>query len=174
MLRPLLEIDATLMLEWMHDPDINCWFQINFAEYTEQQAVDFIRKANEDNGDRTQYHYAITEDDGEYLGTISLKNVDKLNRNAEYAICMRKAGMGKGMAFQATQDILEIAFDELKLNRVYLNVLSGNKKAIALYERSNFRYEGEWKEHIFLNNQYCSLKWYGMQREEWLNGKNNA
>lgn len=174
MLRPLIETDASLMLEWMHDPDINRWFQVKFAEFTEQQAVDFIRKANEDDGDRDQYHYAVTGEDGEYLGTISLKNVDKFNRNAEYAICMRKVAMGKGLAFQATQDILEIAFGQLKLNRVYLNVLSENKKAIALYERSNFRCEGEWKEHLFLNNQYCSLKWYGMQRDEWLNGKNNA
>lgn len=174
MLRPLMEEDAKLMLEWMHDPDINCWFQIDFSEYVEQQALDFIRKANETNGSKTQYHYAITEADGKYLGTVSLKNVDMVNRNAEYAICMRKEGMGKGLAFRATQDVLKIAFDELKLNRVYLNVLSDNTKAIALYERSNFRYEGEWRAHLFLNNRFCSLKWYGLQREEWLNGKDNA
>lgn len=174
MLRPLMEEDAKLMLEWMHDSDINCWFQIDFSEFVEQQAIDFIRKANETNGNRTQYHYAITEADGKYLGTVSLKNVDRINRNAEYAICMRKEAMGKGLAFQATQDILKIAFDELNLNRVYLNVLSDNKKAIGLYERSNFRYEGEWKEHLYLNNKYRSIKWYGLQRDEWLNGKDNA
>ena len=58
-----------------------------------------------------EYHLAITEDGQEYLGTISLKDVDLNNRNAEYAICLRKKAMGKGLAYEATQKVLEFAFD---------------------------------------------------------------
>ena len=168
MLRQLKEEDTQFMLEWMHDSEINCWFQNDFSVFTEQQALEFIKNANEKKEDKKEYHYAISAPDGEYLGTISLKNIDMRNQNAEYAICLRRKAMGKGLAFQATQDILEMAFIKLHLNKVYLNVMSENEKAICLYERCGFRCEGEWINHLFLNKKYHSLKWYGLQRKEWM------
>lgn len=166
-LRQLCMEDAELMLEWMHDPDINCCFRFDASSYDMEKVQNFIKKANETYQSGQEYHFAITEDGQEYLGTISLKEVDLINRNAEYAICLRKRAMGKGLAYEATRKVLEFAFDELDLNKVYLNVLSNNHNAIRLYERSGFVYEGEWNKHLYLRGQFHSLKWYGIQKEEW-------
>ena len=167
-LRQLCIEDAEGMLEWMHDPTINCNFRFHAAAYNLEQAKDFILKAKDAYKEGKTYHWAITEDGKEYLGTISLKDIDLENRNAEYAICLRKCAMGKGIAYEATQYVLEYAFTELDLHRIYLNVLSDNEKAIHLYERCGFQFEGEWKEHLYLKGRYRSLKWYGIQKEEWM------
>ena len=167
-LRQLCIEDAEGMLEWMHDPTINCNFRFDAATYNLEQAKDFILKAKDAYKKGKNYHWAITEDGKEYLGTISLKDIDLENKNAEYAICLRKCAMGKGIAYEATQCVLEYAFSELELHRVYLNVLSDNQKAIHLYERCGFQFEGEWKEHLYLKGRYRSLKWYGIQKEEWM------
>lgn len=174
-LRQLCMEDAEGMLEWMHDPDINSCFRFDASSYDLEKVQSFIKKASESYQQGLEYHFAVTEAGQEYLGTISLKAVDLVNRNAEYAICLRKSAMGKGLAYEATMKLLEFAFDKLDLNKVYLNVLSNNRNAIRLYERCGFKYEGEWKNHLYLRGQFCSLKWYGVQKEEWLiNGKNNA
>ena len=43
-----------------------------------------------------------SDQDDEYLGTISLKNIDLKNKNAEYAISTRKKARGTGANQQAT------------------------------------------------------------------------
>ena len=63
--------------------------------------------------------------------------------------------------------ILDIAFNELGLNRVYLNVFPENKRAIALYLKCGFKYEGEFQQHVFVRGEYKNLEWYGILREEY-------
>ena len=70
-------------------------------------------------------HFAIVDDkNDEYLGTISLKHIDYKNHNAEYAISTRKKVRGSGIAQKSTELILDYAFNNLDLHKVYLNVLS--------------------------------------------------
>lgn len=71
------------------------------------------------------------------------------------------------MAAHATEEILSIAFDQIALERVYLNVLKENTRAIKLYEKSGFIYEGEFRNHLFLNGEYRTLKWYGILKKEY-------
>lgn len=165
-LRDFIEQDCTGMLEWMHDPQVNYWYTDSIRKATPESVRRFIFQAAELKERGITYHYAIAGGDNEYIGTISLKNIDKIE-GAEYAISMRKGFRGKGIASWATKEILQIAFQELGLNRVYLNVLSDNVHAIRFYEKNNFRYEGESKNCIQVGGQLKSLKWYAMLAEEY-------
>ena len=166
-LRELKSEDAVGMLEWMHDKDIQKKFQFAAADRTMEDVLEFIHSASDVVEHGKSLHYAITEDGGEYLGTISLKNPDLHAKNAEYAIVLRKKAQGCGLAACATEEILKKAFDEIALERVYLNVLEDNTRAISLYEKSGFVYEGEFRNHLFLNGRYRTLKWYGILKEEY-------
>lgn len=166
-LRKLEEKDADGMLEWIQDPETQKRFRFSIEGKDQESVLNFIRKANTDFIDGKDIHYAITNEDDEYLGTISLKNIDMADKNAEYAISLRKMAQGKGIAKEATHEILKIAFGQYELERVYLNVLSDNKRAIHLYEKCGFVYEGEFRKHLFLRGEYRTLKWYSMLKEEW-------
>jgi diamine N-acetyltransferase len=166
-LRRLEKADAPLMLEWMHDEDIQRSFQRNMMSATLQDAEDFCQSAavpDELQGGEN-IHFAIADENDEYLGTVSLKNVDVKNKTAEYAIVTRKKAHRKGVAAQATKLVLQKAFEEYGLHRVYLNVLENNQVAIKLYEKSGFSYEGEFKQHILKDGKYMNLQWYGMLEE---------
>ena len=58
--------------------------------------------------------------------------------------------------------LLDIAFNEMGLHKVYLNVLDNNFRAIKLYEKLGFKLEGEFKEHLYLREHFCGLKWYAI------------
>ncbi len=168
-LRKLTEKDAPLMLEWMHDPDIQKGFKKNMLDTTIKDAVDFCKSSiipSRLNGGEN-LHFAIVNDNDEYLGTISLKNVDLDNNSAEYAITTRKSVQGHGVATKATKLILKKAFCEYGLHRVYLSVLADNEPAIKLYERCGFIYEGEFRQHLIIGEKYMNLKWYGMLKNEY-------
>lgn len=165
-LRRLNESDAYGMLEWMHDADIQNNFQKSMLDRTLEDAIDFIKTSTVVAEDGKNIHFAIVDEKDEYLGTISLKNVDLDNRNAEYAICLRKKAQGKGIAYKATMEILKKAFFEYDLEKVYLNVLERNERAICLYEKIGFIYEGEARKHLYLRGEYRTLKWYSILKEE--------
>lgn len=176
-LRLLKEDDAKCMLDWMHDPKVNQFFRFDANSMTEEKAKDFIKQSNCDIEQKKAYNFAITDGDDEYLGTISLKDIDWEARVAEYAISMRTKAQGKGLATKATKEIIRYAFEDLGLNRVFLNVLSDNQKAIHLYEKCGFQCEGLFKNHVNIHGENKSLKWYAIMKEEWegrTDGKNNA
>lgn len=107
-------------------------------------------------------HFAIVDEDDEHIGTISLKNIDFLHRKAEYAISVRGKWHGSGVAKKATEILVKYAFEELKLHKIYLNVLSDNIRAIKFYEKCGFQFEGEFKDDLLLKGEWKTLKWYAM------------
>lgn len=157
-IRKLCQKDAPYMLEWMHDENINKNFRSDFSQMTLEKAGQFIDNSFND----SNQNFAIVDSNDEYMGTISLKNIDYDNRNAEYAIVSRTVAHGTGITFAATKELIDYAFKELKLHKVYLNVLEENIRANKFYQKCGFEFEGTSKECLFLNNSYHNLNWYSM------------
>ncbi|MCM1263982.1 MAG: GNAT family N-acetyltransferase [Butyrivibrio sp.] len=170
-LRILESKDCDGMMEWMHDKEAIHSFQKNMEDKTRADVLNFIASAKPIPLDGEDMHYAVVDETDEYLGTISLKSINLKDGNAEYAISTRKKVWGKGVAQEATKELLNIAFKELHLEKVYLNVLADNVRAIRLYEKCGFHLEGEFRNHLYLEGQYKNLKWYAILRKEYM--KNN-
>ena len=166
-LRKLQSKDRIGMLEWMHDIDTAKYFRDDMLAKTEQDVLKFIEQADLAPQNGKSVHYAIVEETDMYLGTISLKSINFQDRNAEYAISLRRAAQGKKIAYVATKELLDIAFNQFDLERVYLNVLSKNERAIRLYEKCGFVLEGEFRNHLCQNGQYQNLRWYAMLKTEY-------
>lgn len=169
-LRKLEEKDAEGMLEWMKDPEINKNFRFPSDNRNLQDIQQFIREAETMPFEGKSIHYAIAGENDEYLGTISLKNINLTDKNAEYAISLRAKAQGQGIAMQATKMLLKKAFEDFNLQRVYLNVLADNVKAIKLYEKTGFVYEGEFRNCLYLRGEYKALKWYSILRDDYFMG----
>lgn len=151
----------------MRDPDIQKSFRFSTQDKTYDDVLGFISNAETQPVDGKSIHYAIADENDEYLGTVSLKNVDMQCRSAEYAISLRKCAQGKGIAAWATKKILQMAFEEFHFQRVYLNVLSDNERAIHLYEKCGFTFEGAFRRHLYLRGEFKTLNWYSILNDEY-------
>ena len=169
-LRKLEKKDASGMLEWMHDETIQKCFRFNTMNKTMGDVLGFIESADISWNDEADVHYAVVDDNDEYLGTVSMKELDFGNKKCEFAISLRKMAQGQGVGSWCLKEVLRIAFEEHDFNKVYLNVLADNINAIRLYEKSGFVYEGEFREELFLRGEYRSLKWYSILKSEYLGG----
>lgn len=168
-LRSLELKDAPGMLEWMHDATINKNFRADFSGYSLEKVEAFISNSITEQ----DKHFACTDEFDEYLGTVSLKNIDRNSRNAEYAISFRKKAHGTGAAYFATDEILKIAFYKLNLEKVYLNVSGKNLRAISFYEKYGFILEGHFKKHILINGVLEDLLWFGILKDEYVGRQKN-
>ena len=165
-IRKLQDKDAPYMMEWMKDENVNRFFRFDPEQVTMESVLEFIKNSV---NMVDSYHFAIVDDFNEYLGTVSLKNVDAISKNGEYAISLRTCAQGKGAGKFATDQILSFAFNELNLERVYLNVLSDNENAVLFYKKIGFIYEGEFLRHINLRGELKSLMWFRMMKSEYGN-----
>lgn len=161
-LRKLEYSDIPYMLEWMHDSNVTEFMGRDFSKIDEKKAKEFIDNSINDKN----VNYAIVDDFDEYMGTVSLKNIDQVNKKAEYAICMRSKAMGKGLSRFGTDEILKIAFDELNLNKVYLYVSKDNIRANKFYQKYNFILEGEFKEDLLIKGEFKDINWYRILKSE--------
>ena len=162
--------DCDGMLEWMHDMEITQCFRDDMFAKRKEDALDFIMHSDNVVADGADAHWAIVEETDEYLGTISLKSINLKDKNAEYAISLRRTAWGKGIGREATKEVLRMAFIEFGLERVYLNVLENNTRAIRLYEKCGFVLEGMFRHHLFKNGDYRNLRWYAMLKEDYRGG----
>lgn len=164
--------DASYMLEWMQDDTVVHDLHTNFATKTLEDCKAFIlgQTANQD-----AIHLAIASDTDEYMGTVSLKAIDRENGNAEFAITVRKCAMNHGYAWFGMQEMVKKAFDELELESVYWCVSRKNVRAVRFYDKHNFhevvdiapdilkRYEGE-----------TDLKWYSVLKGDVLDNRDTV
>ena len=82
-------------------------------------------------------HLAIADDNDEYVGTVSLKDI--VDGFAEFAICIRRKYMGSGMAKEAMKNILDIGFNEHGLSKIYWCVSAENKRALRFYDKNGYK-----------------------------------
>ncbi len=163
-LRKLKIEDAPLMLSWMHDESVVGKLRGNFASKTIDDCKNFIISSVSDNN----IHLAIASDNDEYMGTVSLKNIE--DGSAEFAITVRKEAMSKGYSWFGMEAIIDKAFNELNLESVYWCVARENERAVRFYDKHNFHEVIDIPEKIL--GRYKSvenLKWYSVLKGDEFN-----
>ena len=102
----------------------------------------------------------------ELIGSMNLKNINLADRNAEVEYWLDKEFRRNGFASESLLLLLNYAFTELDLVRVYAVVHAGNTGSIRLLERFGFLREGTWRKASFLNNVWSDVYGYGLLKEE--------
>ncbi len=157
-LRKLEKKDAPLMLEWMHDALVTEKLHTKFMTKTIDDCEAFIKFAYNIELDM---HLAVVDNEDNYMGTVSLKNI--ADKEAEFAIVIRTCAMGKGYSKYAMEEIIRIALVELNLIRVFWCVSPENKGAIRFYEKNGyqkFSISGDKRIKGYTKEQIEYYLWY--------------
>lgn len=127
--------DAPLMLEWMHNEDVTKHLSANFAAKTLTDCENFITSGITD---EKNLHLAVADDNDEYMGTVSLKHIDKKLGFAEFAVTVRACAMGKGFSKFGMKEILEYGIKTVGLKNIYWCVSSVNARAVRFYDKCGY------------------------------------
>lgn len=163
-LRELQKKDAELMLEWMHDDDVVENLGTNFKEKTLEDCKAFIDSSKDES---INIHRAIVNELDEYMGTVSLKHIDKSAEMAEFAITVRKEAMGKGYSSYGMAAIIDIAFKEIGLEKVYWCVSKENLRAIRFYEKNGYEQVFDIPAHLkenYMPEQLANFIWFCVEK----------
>jgi RimJ/RimL family protein N-acetyltransferase len=91
--------------------------------------------------DKSREDYAILTESSRHVGNCGLVAIDARREKAELWIYLGET-YGQGVGGEALHLLLNRAFDELKLHRVYIRVVASNPRALAFYLQAGFKIEG--------------------------------
>lgn len=160
-LRKLEKKDAHQMLSWMHDNEVTLYLHQDYSGFQLEDAYRFISASD---WLLDEKHMAIANDDDEYKGTVSLRHIDKTAGIAEFAIVVCQEAMGKGYALQGMIEMLDNAFLNYGLEKVYWRVHKDNKRAIRFFIKHGFNMlDGDIPEDILeRHSNESNLIWFAV------------
>ncbi|MGO1468950.1 MAG: UDP-4-amino-4,6-dideoxy-N-acetyl-beta-L-altrosamine N-acetyltransferase [Tissierella sp.] len=165
-LSPLEKEHIETVRQWRNDPDIRKYF---FSSH-------FINKLQQDewferySRDNSQVSFAIlNKDDNKIIGTIGLSKIDHYHQRAEMGTMIGdKNSWGKGVGSEATNLIVEYAFNNLNLQKVYCYIADDNIGSIKKNEKVGFKKEGNLRKHAFINGTFKDVTMMAILKEDYL------
>jgi RimJ/RimL family protein N-acetyltransferase len=149
-------------VKWFSDPQVVYFLgrnsPITLAE-EERWFRDYERRTDEQ-------IFAIDVADT-HIGNLGLHKIDRVHRKAEVGIVIGEpAYWSKGYGSEAMRTALRYAFGTLGLNKVSLDVLEYNTRAIHTYERLGFRPEGLHREDVYKDGRFVNVLRMGILARE--------
>ena len=163
-LRKLELKDAPLMLEWMNDDSVVHFMGTNFAEKTIEDCERFVKNSQTATDD---LNMAIVDDNDEYMGTVSLKHINRELKMAEFAITVRKCAMGQGFSRFGMKEIIRIGLEEVGLDSVVWCVSRINERAVRFYDKNGYHRITDVPElyvNMYTEEQNRGFIWYKVNK----------
>jgi RimJ/RimL family protein N-acetyltransferase len=143
-LRPLERADAPGLFVAHGDPDMQK-YRLSAAHKDVAETERYIDHTLE-----RGRAWAITEDGGEALGRIALREIR--DGVGEFGVILRRDAHGRGLASKAVRLVRDYAFAELGMHRLAAAIDAENSASISLFLRAGFRREAllrrNWRTHL--------------------------
>lgn len=162
-LSPVNNDEVDSYLKWMNDEAVATNFSLYNRLVSSKNDLKWIYEPNSD-----MHRYAIVLLDGDGLiGSISLHNIDHLNRNAFIGIFIgEQKYRGKGYGAEAIRLLLNYGFKTMNLHNIMLSVHADNYPGIACYKSVGFQEVGRLREWVFKNGKYVDKLYMSIMENE--------
>lgn len=172
-LREISPKDAEALTYYTDDNDITQFTPL-VAPYQKDEALKYIERSALHIDQEIEFVLAVAlKKTDEMVGTMTLNNIDYKNRTAEVRFWIGKEHRRNGYFRDAADLILDFAYKELHLNKIYARVTEPNKVSKKALERYGFVYEGLLRESLWKNNQFYNEYIYSILKDEFLDKEFN-
>ncbi|SFR86669.1 Protein N-acetyltransferase, RimJ/RimL family [Microbacterium sp. cf046] len=110
---------------------------------------------------------AIRDATGRLIGTMYFKLASVEDRTAEIGWLLDPRFQGQGYAREAAAVLLDLAFGELGLHRVYAELDPRNTASVALCLRLGMREEAFLRENMWFKGDWADTGIYAILEHEW-------
>jgi RimJ/RimL family protein N-acetyltransferase len=164
-LSPMSMKDVEQYTEWLNDFDVT----VNLVLFERVISVENEKDILERMIKSDDFVFAIVDKEkDELIGNCGLHRIDSVDRKAEFGIFIgNKEYWNKGYGTEATNLILDFAFNGLNLNNIMLEVYAYNKAAIHVYEKCGFTIIGKRRQARFIGGEYHDVVYMDILASEY-------
>jgi RimJ/RimL family protein N-acetyltransferase len=162
-LRPLEKGDMELKVKWFNDPKVNKTLVLN-EKLQLDKSLEWFDKAVRDDSRRD---FIIETKDGEPIGVTGLLEIDRVHGTAQcFCVIGQKRFWGKGIGTLVHSLLLQLAFDEMNLHKIWALIYTNNQAIIKIIEKLGFKIEGTLREEKYIAGKRIDMFRIGVLRNE--------
>ncbi len=160
-----------LYTKWMNNPKVRV-----FARWETPIRVEDIKKSFEHKEGRVPKSIVFEiwhKKDKKPIGQCGLVWINWVHGWANAFLFIGEPDYwNKNIATEATEMLVEYAFNELNLNKLHGGAAVENIGSWSVAEKVGFKFEGIQKGDMYVNGKYHDSKIYCILKEDWMNRKN--
>jgi len=160
-----------LYYKWINDQDVRL-FSRNEIPHTREEIKKWFEQPSHE-GPQEHIGFELWyKPDKVVIGNGGLSQINYIVRKANlWMIIGEKDYWGKGLASEAVELVLDYAFKEVNLNKIYAGIFEPNIASWKCAEKVGFKLEGRLKNVVYVNGEYQDARKYAFFREDWLKNK---
>jgi len=166
----LRDDDFDALYEIQSDPEVTRYllYEPRSAEkVAEVLARDAPKNRLENVDDYIQPAIRARDGSASLIGTMYLNITSVDDRTAEIGWLVGPRFQGRGYARESAELLLDLAFGELGLHRVFAELDPRNAASVAVCTRLGMRYEARHLEHMWLKGEWSDTGIYAILEREW-------
>jgi len=101
------------------------------------------------------------------IGYVRISNYSAENNNIYIGADLHPDYVGLKLAYPLYIQFINFMFESKQLNKITLEVLETNTRALNLYKKLGFVYEGQKRQEVLKNNKYIDSIFMSILKEEW-------
>ena len=154
-IRPLKLDDLDHIMSWVNDPEVVGRYSYFTESFTRKHEEEWLKQKIQS---KTDFFYAIENTESIYLGNCAIEKIHWPAKHGRLSITIgNKAERGKGHGYRAINLLLDKAFNEHGLHKIYLIVTVDNPRGINLFKKCGFTEEGVLKDHYIIDGDYVDM-----------------
>ncbi|MGI2296571.1 UDP-4-amino-4,6-dideoxy-N-acetyl-beta-L-altrosamine N-acetyltransferase [Paenibacillus sp. GXUN7292] len=150
------------ILTWRTQPDVTR-YMFTDIEYNLENQHKWFERVKESETDK---YWVISYGDVDF-GVVSLNGIDHLNKKTSAGFYIGDHDYRK-YGFFVLLYLYNYVFHELKLNKIYAEVMGGNESVIKFHTMYGFREVGIYRQHIYKYGSYHDVFLFELLKEKWL------
>ncbi len=168
-LRSLSKNDVFPFYNWLNDLESIKYSLSSFQKINSQKEIDLwfeILLQDEKNLNLGIF----LKETNQLVGYAGICKISEQNQSGEYFIFIGdKSVWGKGIGSQVSKQLIEIAFQDKKLNRLMLTVSELNIGGVKAYQKAGFIIEGRLRQSCFRDGAHHDKIIMSILRDEYYN-----
>ncbi len=110
---------------------VSPWLPWCRQDYSIVDAHNWVEGSKYEWKQETDFRFVVYDSEtGEFLGSVAINDINYLDRTATLGYWVRRRALRKNVAKQASKLALIFAFDIVKLNKVFIDVLPENTASL--------------------------------------------
>ena len=163
-LRPIRLDDVDRIMAWINDPAVTRNFARMSGDITRDEELAWLRWVIDSPHDRL---FAVEDADGTYLGNAGVHKIYWPSRNGRLGLVLGAPGArGRGLGTLAMRLLVELAFAELGLHKVWLVHYRDNTRMAHIAAKLGFVTEGVLRDEYFHQGAFHDMvRWSLLEGE---------
>ncbi|WP_330630252.1 GNAT family N-acetyltransferase [Halocatena halophila] len=167
-LQPVDEDDIEFLLKGVNHPKVRQYIGVFRRPYSETRYREELWPIDTDDTGVTLLAAPKSGAfEGKPVGSVQLYPLNEADGSANFGVWFHPSVWGDGYALEASAQLIEYGFEQLRLHRISATTMAPNDDARTLCKRLGFVHEGTARDAQFANGGYVDAERFGLLADAW-------